>query len=164
MPGLKEIKRRITSVKSTKQITKAMKMVAAAKFRRAVGRIIQLRPYASKMHAVLSSMAKNVESGHPLLDVRIPKRSRYWYSLDRGLAGGFNSNIMKNAVKIIKDLQAEGKEVSVSTVGKKATELFKRRKITPRQSWVVCLADHLRACQQIATDIIENYINETSTK
>ena len=76
MPGLKEIKRRITSVKSTKQITKAMKMVAAAKFRRAVGRIIQLRPYASKMHAVLSSMAKNVESGHPLLDVRIPKEGR----------------------------------------------------------------------------------------
>ena len=102
MPGLKEIKRRITSVKSTKQITKAMKMVAAAKFRRAVGRIIQLRPYASKMHAVLSSMAKNVESGHPLLDVRIPKKVEVLvFSSDRGLCGGFNSNIMKNAFRII---------------------------------------------------------------
>ena len=163
MPGLKEIKRRITSVKSTKQITKAMKMVAAAKFRRAVGRIIQLRPYASKMHAVLSSMAKNVESGHPLLDVRIPKKVEVLvFSSDRGLCGGFNSNIMKNAVRIIKDLKAEGKEVSVSTVGKKATELFKRRKITPRQSWVGLSGKiTYEHAQQIATDIIDNYINET---
>jgi F-type H+-transporting ATPase subunit gamma len=163
MPGLKEIKRRITSVKSTKQITKAMKMVAAAKFRRAVGRIIQLRPYASKMHAVLSSMAKNVESGHPLLDVRIPKKVEVLvFSSDRGLCGGFNSNIMKNAFRIIKGLQAEGKEVSVSTVGKKATELFKRRKINPRQSWVG-LSGRItyEHAQQIATDIIDNYINET---
>ncbi len=163
MPGLKEIKRRITSVKSTKQITKAMKMVAAAKFRRAVGRIIQLRPYANKMHAVLGSMAKNVESGHPLLDVRIPKKVEVLvFSSDRGLCGGFNSNVMKAAVRLIKELQAEGKEVSVSTVGKKATELFKRRKITPRQSWVG-LSGRItyENAQQIATDIIDNYISET---
>jgi F-type H+-transporting ATPase subunit gamma len=163
MPGLKEIKRRITSVKSTKQITKAMKMVAAAKFRKAVGRIIQLRPYASKMHAVLGSMAKNVESGHPLLDVRIPKKVEVLvFSSDRGLCGGFNTNVMKNAIRLIKELQAEGKEVSVSTFGKKATELFKRRKITPRQSWVG-LSGRItyESAQQIATDIIDNYINET---
>jgi F-type H+-transporting ATPase subunit gamma len=138
-------------------------MVAAAKFRRAVGRIIQLRPYASKMHAVLSSMAKNVESGPPLLDVRIPKKVEVLvFSSDRGLCGGFNSNIMKNAFRIIKGLQAEGKEVSVSTVGKKATELFKRRKINPRQSWVG-LSGRItyEHAQQIATDIIDNYINGT---
>jgi len=163
MPGLKEIKRRITSVKSTKQITKAMKMVAAAKFRRAVGRIIQLRPYASKMHAVLGSMAKNVESGHPLLDVRIPKKVEVLvFSSDRGLCGGFNSNVMKAAVRLIKELHAEGKEVSVSTVGKKSTELFKRRKVVPRQSWVG-LSGRItyENAQQIATDIIDNYISET---
>lgn len=163
MPGLKEIKRRITSVKSTKQITKAMKMVAAAKFRKAVGRIIQLRPYASKMHAVLGSMAKNVESGHPLLDVRMSKKVEVLvFSSDRGLCGGFNTNVMKNATKLIKELQAEGKEVSVSTVGKKATDLFKRRKVTPRQSWVG-LSGRIsyENAQQIATDIIDNYISET---
>jgi len=163
MPGLKEIKRRITSVKSTKQITKAMKMVAAAKFRKAVGRIIQLRPYASKMHAVLGSMAKNVESGHPLLDVRIPKKVEIVvFSSDRGLCGGFNTNVMKNSVRLIKEIQAEGKEVTVSTVGKKATDLFRRRKITPRKSWTG-LSGRItyEHAQQIANDLIENYINET---
>jgi F-type H+-transporting ATPase subunit gamma len=163
MPGLKEIKRRINSVKSTKQITKAMKMVAAAKFRKAVGRIIQLRPYASKMHAVLGSMAKNVESGHPLLDVRIARKVELVvFSSDRGLCGGFNTNVMKNATRLIKELQAEGKEVTVSTVGKKATDLFKRRKIIPRQSWVG-LSGRItyENAQQIANDIIDNYVNET---
>jgi F-type H+-transporting ATPase subunit gamma len=163
MPGLKEIKRRITSVKSTKQITKAMKMVAAAKFRRAVGRIIQLRPYANKMHAVLGGMAKNVESGHPLLDVRVVKKVELLvFSSDRGLCGGFNTNVMKAATKLIKELQADGKEVSVSSVGKKATDLFKRRKIALRQSWVG-LSGRIsyENAQQIATDIIDNYIKET---
>ena len=163
MPGLKEIKRRITSVKSTKQITKAMKMVAAAKFRRAVGRIIQLRPYANKMHAVLGGMAKNVESGHPLLDVRVVKKVELLvFSSDRGLCGGFNTNVMKAAMKLLKELQADGKEVSISSVGKKATDLFKRRKIALRQSWVG-LSGRIsyENAQQIATDIIDNYINET---
>ncbi len=163
MPGLKEIKRRITSVKSTKQITKAMKMVAAAKFRRAVGRIIQLRPYANKMHAVLGGMAKNVESGHPLLDVRVVKKVELLvFSSDRGLCGGFNTNIMKAATKLLKELQADGKEVSISSVGKKSTDLFKRRKIALRQSWVG-LSGRIsyENAQQIATDIIDNYINET---
>jgi len=163
MPGLKEIKRRITSVKSTKQITKAMKMVAAAKFRRAVGRIIQLRPYANKMHAVLGGMARNVESGHPLLDVRVIKKVEVLvFSSDRGLCGGFNTNVMKAATKLIKELQADGKEVSVSSVGKKATDLFKRRKIALRHSWVG-LSGRIsyENAQQIATDIIDNYINET---
>jgi F-type H+-transporting ATPase subunit gamma len=162
MPGLKEIKRRITSVKSTKQITKAMKMVAASKFRKAVGRIIQLRPYASKMHAVLGGMAKNVESGHPLLDVRPVKKVEVLvFSSDRGLCGGFNTNVMKAAIKLIKQLQADGKEVSVSSVGKKATDLFKRRKIALRQSWVG-LSGRIsyENAQQIATDIMDNYTNE----
>ena len=115
------------------------------------------------MHAVLGSMAKNVESGHPLLDVRIPRKVEVLvFSSDRGLCGGFNTNVMKNAARLIKELQAEGKEVSVSTVGKKATDLFRRRKITPRQSWVG-LSGRItyENAQQIATDIIDNYTNET---
>src|ERR1035437_2926117 len=111
MPGLKEIKRRISSVKSTKQITKAMKMVAAAKFREAQGRIVQLRPYAEKMYAVLGSLARNVESVHLLMEVRpINKVEVLVFSADRGLCGGFNTNIMKAAVKLTRELQAEGKE------------------------------------------------------
>jgi F-type H+-transporting ATPase subunit gamma len=161
MPGLKEIKRRISSVKSTKQITKAMKMVAAAKFRKAQGRIVQLRPYAEKMYAVLGSLARNVESVHPLMEVRpISKVEVMVFSADRGLCGGFNTNIMKAAVRLIKELQAEGKEVSVSSVGKKATDLLKRRRIPLRQAWGGLSGKvNYNHAQMIANNIIENYIN-----
>jgi F-type H+-transporting ATPase subunit gamma len=159
MAGLKEIKRRISSVKSTKQITKAMKMVAAAKFRKAQGRIVQLRPYAAKMYDVLGSLAKSVDSTHPLLDVRDIKRVEIMvFSADRGLCGGFNTNIMKAAVKLIRELEAEGKQVSVSAVGKKAIDLFKRRKVALRQAWggLSGKASYANA-QEIARDIITNY-------
>jgi F-type H+-transporting ATPase subunit gamma len=159
MAGLKEIKRRISSVKSTKQITKAMKMVAAAKFRKAQGRIVQLRPYAEKMYQVLGSLARNVESAHPLMEVReVRKVEVIVFSADRGLCGGFNTNVMKAAVKLIRELEAEGKEVSVSAVGKKATDLFKRRKVDLRQAWggFSGKASYASA-QNIAQNIIENY-------
>jgi F-type H+-transporting ATPase subunit gamma len=163
MPGLKEIKRRISSVKSTKQITKAMKMVAAAKFRKAQGRIVQLRPYAEKMYAVLGSLARNVESVHPLMEVRpIKKVEVIVFSADRGLCGGFNTNIMKAAVKLIRELQAEGKEVSVSSVGKKSIDLFRRRRVSLRQVWGGLSGKvSYNNAQAIAADIIENYIKGT---
>jgi F-type H+-transporting ATPase subunit gamma len=161
MAGLKEIKRRISSVRSTKQITKAMKMVAAAKFRKAQGRIVQLRPYAEKMYQVLGSLARTVESAHPLLEVReIRKVEVIVFSADRGLCGGFNTNIMKAAVNRIKELEAAGKEVSVSAVGKKAIDLFRRRKVELRQAWggFSGKASYANA-QNIAQDIIGNYTN-----
>jgi F-type H+-transporting ATPase subunit gamma len=163
MPGLKEIKRRISSVKSTKQITKAMKMVAAAKFRKAQGRIVQLRPYAQKMYAVLGSLARNVESVHPLMEVRpIRKVEVIVFSADRGLCGGFNTNIMKAAVKLTRELQAEGKEVSVSSVGKKSTDLFRRRRVSIRQAWGGLSGKvSYNNAQAIAADIMENYIKGT---
>ena len=163
MAGLKEIKRRITSVKSTKQITKAMKMVAAAKFRKAQGRIVQLRPYAEKMYSVLGSLARNVESVHPLMETRpISKVEVIVFSADRGLCGGFNTNIMKAAVKLIRELQAEGKEVSVSSVGKKSTDLFRRRRTTLRQAWGGFSGKvSYNNAQAIAADIIDNYIKGT---
>jgi F-type H+-transporting ATPase subunit gamma len=163
MPGLKEIKRRITSVKSTKQITKAMKMVAAAKFRKAQGRIVQLRPYAEKMYAVLGSLARNVESVHPLMEARpINKVEVIVFSADRGLCGGFNTNIMKAAVKLIRELKADGKEVSVSSVGKKSTDLFRRRRVALRQAWggLSGKVNYTNA-QAIAADIIDNYVKGT---
>jgi F-type H+-transporting ATPase subunit gamma len=159
MAGLKEIKRRISSVRSTKQITKAMKMVAAAKFRKAQGRIVQLRPYAQKMYEVLGGLAKNIDSTHPLLDVRDVKKVEVMvFSADRGLCGGFNTNIMKAAVKLIRELEAEGKQVTVSAVGKKATDLFKRRKVALRQSWGGLSGKaRYENAQEIARDIITNY-------
>ncbi|MBI3592523.1 MAG: ATP synthase F1 subunit gamma [Nitrospirae bacterium] len=163
MPGLKEIRKRIGSVKSTKQITKAMKMVAAAKFRKAQTRIIELRPYADKMNAVLSGLAKTVETGHPLLEIR-PRRNVEVLVLtsDKGLCGAFNTNIMKASVKRIKEIQTEGIQVSVSTIGKKGTDLFKRRGVALRQSWVGISGriSYLNA-KEITNNIIENYTNET---
>jgi F-type H+-transporting ATPase subunit gamma len=163
MPGLKEIKRRISSVKSTKQITKAMKMVAAAKFRKAQQRIVELRPYAQKMYAVLNSLAKNVDTGHPLLEARpVHKVELLVFSADRGLCGGFNTNIMKAAVKMTRELQAEGKEVTVSSVGKKSTDLFRRRKAPIRMSWVGLSGKvGYNSAQTIAKDIVDRYLDGT---
>jgi F-type H+-transporting ATPase subunit gamma len=162
MPGLKEIRKRIGSVKSTKQITKAMKMVAAAKFRKAQTRIIEMRPYADKMRDVLSTLAKTVDTGHPLLEVRVRKRVEVVVLTgDRGLCGAFNTNVMKAAVKLIKDVKNEGIEVSVSAIGKKGTDLFRRRGIALRKSWTGLSGRvSYASAQEIAKDIMENYTSE----
>jgi F-type H+-transporting ATPase subunit gamma len=163
MPGLKEIRKRISSVKSTKQITKAMKMVAAAKFRKAQTRIIELRPYADKMNAVLTGLAKTVETGHPLLEVRLRKRVEILVlTSDKGLCGAFNANIMKAAIRLIKETQAGGVEVSVSAIGKKGADLFKRRGFSLRQAWtgISGRISYMNA-KEITQDVIDNYVNET---
>src|SRR5271169_5554920 len=162
MAGLKEIRKRIGSVKSTKQITKAMKMVAAAKFRKAQTRIIELRPYADKMQSVLTGLARTVETGHPLLEVR-PRRKVEVMVLtsDKGLCGAFNTNIMKASIKNIKAIQSEGIEVSVSAIGKKGVDLFKRGGFATRRSWtgISGRINYMNA-KEIAADIIENYTGE----
>lgn len=163
MAGLKDIRKRIVSVKSTKQITKAMKMVSAAKFRKAQMRMMELRPYSDKMNSVLSNLAKTVETGHPLLEIRPKKKVEILVITgDKGLCGAFNTNIMKVAVKLIKDTQAEGVEISVSTIGKKGTDLFRRRGTAMRQSWtgISGRISYMNA-QEITNNIIENYLNET---
>lgn len=162
MPGLKEIRKRIGSVKSTKQITKAMKMVAAAKFRKAQTRIIELRPYAEKMHAVLHGLALTVETGHPLLELRPRKKVEVMVlTSDKGLCGAFNTNIMKASVRLISGLRSEGIEVGVSAIGKKGLDLFKRRSLAVRRSWtgISGRISYINA-KEIAADIIENYTNE----
>jgi len=162
MAGLKEIRKRIGSVKSTKQITKAMKMVAAAKFRKAQTRIIELRPYADKMNSVLSGLASAVETGHPLLEVRPRKKVEVMVlTSDKGLCGAFNTNIMKASIKLIREIKAEGIEVSVSVIGKKGADLFRRRGQAVRRSWLGISGriSYVNA-KEIAADIIENYTGE----
>ncbi|HMK44286.1 MAG TPA: ATP synthase F1 subunit gamma [Dissulfurispiraceae bacterium] len=159
---MKEIKRRIGSVKSTRQITKAMKMVSAAKFRKAQARIIELKPYAEKMSSVLCELAKTVEEGHPLLQARPVKKVEVVVMTgDRGLCGAYNTNVMKAAVNTIRELQKQGVEVSLSAIGRKAADLLRRRKFTVRGRWTglsgrVTYGD----AQMIARDITENYMNE----
>jgi F-type H+-transporting ATPase subunit gamma len=132
MAGLKAIKRRIVSVKNTRKITRAMKMVAAARLRRAQQRITDLRPYAIKTTELLTSVAARVdgesENVHPLLRRREEKKVLLVVlTSDRGLAGAFNASINKAAYKLWKQLEAEGKQVTFAIVGKKGGEYFKRR-------------------------------------
>jgi F-type H+-transporting ATPase subunit gamma len=129
MPSLRDIKRKITSVKKTQQITKAMKMVAAAKLRRAQERVIAARPYSRKMLAVIANLAGRVERAqHPLLAKREPKQVKLLVlTSDRGLCGAYNTNILRKAVEAVKQFKAEGKEVKVNVVGRKGRDFFRKR-------------------------------------
>src|SRR3954468_4158614 len=131
MPSLLDIRRRVRAVKSTQQITKAMKMVAASRLRRAQERIQSARPFASEMHRVLQSLAARVDpSAHPLLDERtIPraggKALLIVISADRGLAGSFNANVIKAASTFI--VENKSREVSLGLIGRRGRDYFGRR-------------------------------------
>ena len=138
MPSLRDIKRKITSVKKTQQITKAMKMVAAAKLRRSQERVIAARPYSRKMLAVIASLAARVERAqHPLLAKREPKRVKLMIlTSDRGLCGAYNTNIIRKAVEAVREFQAQGKEVRLNIVGRKGRDVFRKRSAyTLGQTW-----------------------------
>ncbi|MGC9519327.1 MAG: ATP synthase F1 subunit gamma [Desulfuromonadaceae bacterium] len=130
MANLKEIKKRIGSVKNTQQITKAMKMVSAAKLRRAQEAVVAARPYSDKMKEVLTSIAaRDIETSHPLLEQREKNNALILLiTADRGLCGGFNSNITKAAVKFVQQQTDDYAEYTLRIVGKKGKDLLKRRK------------------------------------
>jgi F-type H+-transporting ATPase subunit gamma len=131
MPSLLDIRRRIRAVKSTQQITKAMKMVAASKLRRAQERIQQARPFASQMLRVLNSVATRVDpSTHPLLDQRTTPRAAGRVLLivitaDRGLCGSFNTNVIKSSGQFI--VENPGRQVALGLVGRRGRDFFVRR-------------------------------------
>ena len=131
MPNLKDLKIRIESVKSTRKITKAMQMVAAAKFRKAQEAAEQARPYAERMAKVLDKLTmKNIDksAGSPLLigNGRSEKFLVIVATSERGLCGGFNSSIVKLAKSRINSLLSKGKGVEILTIGKKGREQLKR--------------------------------------
>ncbi len=164
MPTLRDIKRRIKAVQSTSKITKAMKMVAAAKFRKAQQRMFEMRPYADRMNSILSSLANGAEGEiHPLLAVRPRKKIEVLVlTSDRGLCGAFNTNILKAATNHTSKLQKEGFELNISAVGRKARDYYKRRNIPLHKSWTGISGRIAYAnAQEIAAEIIENYTNET---
>src|SRR5260221_8888682 len=136
MPSLIDIRRRIRAVKSTQQITKAMKMVAASRMRRAYDRIVNARPYSKGMRRVLTSLASRVDPAlHPLLaerDVAKPgaRVLAIVVSGDKGLAGSFNSNILKLAGVFIGERKAQ--QVELVLVGRKVRDYFRRRAVTNR--------------------------------
>lgn len=138
MANLRDIRRRIKSVKNTGQITKAMKMVSAAKLRRAEEVMMRSRPYASTLERVIASLAKRTNrNAHPLLSEKKEKVVKVIVVIaDRGLCGAFNTNLLRSAYKFVKTKQKEGKIVSVDIVGRKGKDFFKRREIETGKIWV----------------------------
>jgi F-type H+-transporting ATPase subunit gamma len=129
--NLRDIKRRITSVKSTQKITSAMKMVAAAKLRRAQDAIGSARPYATRMRATLEEVSKSpLDETHPLLAVHAERRHLEIVVItsDRGLAGAFNSNVLKAAESVFKSRSGEFQKVGFTLLGKKAVDYIRRRR------------------------------------
>jgi F-type H+-transporting ATPase subunit gamma len=132
MANLKEVRNRIASVNSTQQITKAMKMVSAAKLKRATNAIVQLRPYATKLQEMLSNLSASLEDGSsPYLQEREPVRVLVVVvTSNRGLAGAFNANAIKTANNLIAEKypeQLRAGKVSIVAIGKKAQEFYQRR-------------------------------------
>ena len=128
MPNLLDIRRRIKSVKNTQQITKAMKMVSAAKLKRAQDRVVTARPFANKMIEVLGGLADRTDEDfhHPLLDARGDERYLLvLVTADKGLCGAFNTNLIKAAQTFIRD--NPGKHIDILAVGRKGRDFFRRR-------------------------------------
>ena len=146
MPSLQSVRRKIDSVKKTQKITKAMKMVAAAKLKRTQNRILAARPYALKMRETIRNLSRRVNrDAHPLLRKRESDDSHVVVTVvtsDRGLCGAFNANILRTAIIALKELESRGVQVEVAVVGRKGRDFFRRRGWTVRRE-VVDIFDKL---------------------
>jgi F-type H+-transporting ATPase subunit gamma len=163
MPTLRDIRKRLKAIQSTKKITAAMKMVAAAKMRKVQDRMMNFRPYSSRMQTVLSDLAKVSERElHPLLALRLRKTVEVVViTSDKGLCGAFNTNILKAAYKYINELKHEGVQMSLSVVGRKARDFFKRRNVPMRNAWVGLSGRISYAnAQEIGANLVEGYTSE----
>lgn len=172
MPNLQDMRRRVRAVKNMRQITKAMKMVSAAKLRRAQERVTAARPYTVKMMQVLGDIARrSPEYRHPLLaSSREPVEGRpqrialVLVTADKGLCGGFNTNLNKAAQNFLREHAND--QVELVIIGRKGYEYFQRRQVTVRRKYIgitgtgkVAFAD----AQQIARDIVADFTAEEQT-
>jgi len=165
MPSLKDIKKRIGSVKNTQQITKAMKMVAAAKLRRAQESAVAARPYAEKLHSVLSNLAKREESdAHALLSQRGTGRALVvLMTADRGLCGGFNANVSKEAERFVRTNEHGFADLDLMIIGRKGREFLKNRvgdKIIKAHEDITAEATY-KTAQLIGQEVVKSYTDET---
>ncbi len=166
MPSLKSIKKRITSVKNTRQITKAMKMVSAAKLRRAQENVTAARPYAGKIAEVLGKLAANQEAdSHPLLAPReSDKVLLIVVTSDRGLCGGFNANICKAAERFVRENKADYSEISLMTVGRKGHEFLKNRQKVAKNYSNIFGSLNYQTAALLAQEVIQGYLAEEYDK
>jgi F-type H+-transporting ATPase subunit gamma len=166
MATLKSIKKRITSVKNTRQITKAMKMVSAAKLRRAQENVVAARPYARKLGEVLEKLAANQEvDSHPLLAQReIDKVLLIVVTSDRGLCGGFNANLCKAAERFVKENRSQYDEISVMTIGRKGNEFLKNRQKVVKSYANIFGNLNYQTAALLAQEVIQGYLAEEYDK
>ncbi len=162
MASLKSIKKRIVSVKNTRQITKAMKMVSAAKLRRAQENVVAARPYAKKLGEVLQSLAANLEGDlHPLLEKREAKKLLLIVlTSDRGLCGGFNTNLCKAADRFIKEKKDSFEQISIMTVGRKGYEFLKSRYTVSKNFANVLAKPNYQTAAMLAQEVIDGFVAE----
>ncbi len=157
MATLKAIRKRIGSIRNTQQITKAMKMVSAAKLRRAQEAAVQARPYADKMTELLKNLSGRVSrEAHPLLKLREEKKIHLLlFTSDRGLCGGYNANLIRAAESFIRR-EANDKEVNFVLIGRKGADHFRRRRAQVADRYVNILA---RPAEELAGEIAEKVID-----
>lgn len=164
MPNLLDLRRRIKSVKNTQQITKAMKMVAAANLKRAQDRVITARPFANKMTEVMRALASRTDEDfhHPLLDARGDERYlMVLVTADKGLCGAFNTNLIKAAQNFIRENQ--GKQIELMPVGRKGRDFFRRRHYSIVAEYIGLTGKgrvDLSEAQELAGDIIKRYTED----
>lgn len=159
MPSTIDIRRRIRSTKNTQQITKAMKMVSAAKLRRAQDRIFAARPYAAALRQVLASIATRVEGvTHPLLETREAERNATLVvvTADRGLCGAFNTNAIRAALNAINERGWEA--VRLVLIGRKAIDFFKRRAFPIEHTAMFIQALTLEHAREIANSLASAFV------
>jgi len=161
MATLKTIRKRIISVKNTQKITKAMKMVSAAKLRRAQTRLINARPYSAKMNELWGHLMQLVgEKAHPIFQRReeVKKAEFLIITSDRGLCGGFNGNLLRKVELFLREQAASIPEIRIHVVGKKGRDFFKSRKREP-ESVITGIKDNypFEEALKIADDLIAGY-------
>jgi len=161
MANLRAIRKRISSVKSTQQITRAMKMVSAAKLRRAQDAINAARPYARKMREVVTAVAGRAGAdAHPLLTAREAKKlALLVVTSDRGLCGSFNSGLTRAVYRFLNDHRGEYEEITLFVVGRKGRDFFRRREIPIRKELLGVLGSVSRHhAETIANDLVGGFL------
>jgi F-type H+-transporting ATPase subunit gamma len=164
MPNLLDIRRRLKSVKNTQQITKAMKMVSAAKLKRAQDRVVTARPFANKMTEVLAGLADRTDEDfhHPLLDARGDERYLLvLITADKGLCGAFNTNLIKAAQAFINE--NPGKQIEIVAVGRKGRDFFRRRNVIVANEYVGLTGKgrvEFSEALEVARDVIKRFTED----
>lgn len=165
MPNLKDIRTRIASVKNTRKITKAMNMVAAAKLRKAQERMQAARPYALKMDQLIGGLSDRVDDeAHPLLATREDRKKILVVVVgsNRGLCGGFNNNLFREIDRFLESRQIANEEVELATVGRKATEYYRRSDFTQVRSHDEVIGDvTFKRAKRIARQLIDEFVDES---